>query len=285
MVWFEVTMDISHLFWPKRTNLRMSDFPLTRKYLGPVIVQWVRHVTCIRLNWVWSMALHLTPRHYQERFQAEWGVNPGHHWIWSQIKGNKSFYFLKKPLPKSQSQDPTTPGLISVPSWALSIVGNGHRSPECCHLWISEIHQVTMSIETQERSMKYSLTCTGWILVLVLPMPSTVVTAAPYREQSGVRQALTGKCLQRAKEKHKLQGERELSIHWPLQKGRFCLPWFHLNISSLAHFAKAHLGLWFVCSGHSWNGTDRIQMRLLNPNFTAVFLTLFSWVKGNQSPF
>lgn len=34
------------------------------------------------------------------------------------------------------------------------------------------------------------LTCTGWILVLVLPMPSTVVMAAPWSWHSGRRQAL-----------------------------------------------------------------------------------------------
>lgn len=36
-----------------------------------------------------------------------------------------------------------------------------------------------------------TLTCTGWILVLVLPIPSTVVTAAPWSWQIGRRQALT----------------------------------------------------------------------------------------------
>lgn len=39
------------------------------------------------------------------------------------------------------------------------------------------------------------LTCTGWSLVLVLPMPSTVVTAAPWSWQIGRRQALAERCL------------------------------------------------------------------------------------------
>lgn len=39
------------------------------------------------------------------------------------------------------------------------------------------------------------LTCTGWILVLELPRPSTVVTAAPCSWQMGSRQALAEECL------------------------------------------------------------------------------------------
>lgn len=38
--------------------------------------------------------------------------------------------------------------------------------------------------------------------MLLLPMPSTVVMAAPCREQMGVRQALTGWCLQVQREAH-----------------------------------------------------------------------------------
>ena len=38
-------------------------------------------------------------------------------------------------------------------------------------------------------------TCTGWRPVLVLPIPSTVVTARPCIEQIGAKQAFTEKCL------------------------------------------------------------------------------------------
>lgn len=44
---------------------------------------------------------------------------------------------------------------------------------------------------TRPRS-RTPLTCTGWSRVLVLPTPSTVVTAAPCSEQRGVRQAQAG---------------------------------------------------------------------------------------------
>ena len=45
------------------------------------------------------------------------------------------------------------------------------------------------------RKLQRALTCTGWSLVLTLPIPSTVVTAAPYREQMGTRHAVMEKCL------------------------------------------------------------------------------------------
>lgn len=64
--------------------------------------------------------------------------------------------------------------------------------------------------------MKERLTLT-WILILVLSMPSTVMTMALYREQMGVVLAWAKSCLQNAKEKHGLycfQWERALSIHW-----------------------------------------------------------------------
>lgn len=45
------------------------------------------------------------------------------------------------------------------------------------------------------RGLEWTLTCTGWSLVLMLPTPSTVVTAAPCREHRGTRHAVTEKCL------------------------------------------------------------------------------------------
>lgn len=61
---------------------------------------------------------------------------------------------------------------------------------------------------------KPSHTWTGWILVLVLPMPSIVVTEAPYREQMGIRQALAAWWLQNAKGKHKINYTQWETICW-----------------------------------------------------------------------
>ena len=51
------------------------------------------------------------------------------------------------------------------------------------------------------------VTCTGCSLVLVLPIPSTVVTATWCKEQMGARQALAEKWLE----------PRLRSFHWPLK--------------------------------------------------------------------
>ena len=46
-------------------------------------------------------------------------------------------------------------------------------------------------------------TCTGWIVVLVLPIPSTVVTAIPSTAHNGSKQPFAEKCMENVKDNRK----------------------------------------------------------------------------------
>ena len=43
-------------------------------------------------------------------------------------------------------------------------------------------------------------TCTGWSVVLVLPIPSTVVTAIPSTAHNGSKQPFAEKCIENVKD-------------------------------------------------------------------------------------
>lgn len=69
------------------------------------------------------------------------------------------------------------------------------------------------------RKLHCALTCTGWSLVLILPTPSTVVTAFPYREQIGTRHAVTEKCLHTRNTKKNKESNTVLPLGKPVNQG------------------------------------------------------------------
>lgn len=85
-----------------------------------------------------------------------------------------------------------------VTEWMLSFWSSRVQSSPCLVMtgrwrWHS-LHSIWWN-EVRVRGSGCALTCTGCSLVLMLPTPSTVVTAVPCREHRGTRHAMTEKCL------------------------------------------------------------------------------------------
>lgn len=126
-----------------------------------------------------SNSCHLSLLELRQTLQHKYKrLVPANAWVKSSIVGWG--LFLSRVY-----MDITIPGVQKphCEPWALAI-----RSCERTHHPTAEM--INQDDDEWVKQTGPKLTCTGWILVLVLPMPSTVVTAAPWSWQIGSRQAL-----------------------------------------------------------------------------------------------